>query len=305
MYNTFKILSQVIYDYILNSVVRNEDSPYSLLRKRVDDIDIMDIGGTPGDSKVLPDYLSLDLKDEVVTRISQECDKYFRDENSKNTLLVAVQSKILESAQNVNLTDIDAVLKNVRGSLEKYSESLLTAVQPSKYSEVELKEKYEKAKRITIIERITGNNVNDVIEFHRTLTHYTYWTCRYVIKKRTADYLNQIAQEIASISNCLNDGHASGNTVGKDGYIPHPLDLSKVTLPEDMQSKVEMIAKNVHEVWADKRIAEGWQYGAVRDDERKLHPDICRYEDLPESEKEYDRATVEATLKALQYLITR
>ena len=30
--------------------------------------------------------------------------------------------------------------------------------------------------------------------------------------------------------------------------------------------------------------------------------DICRYEDLPESEKEYDRATVETTLKALQYL---
>lgn len=90
--------------------------------------------------------------------------------------------------------------------------------------------------------------------------------------------------------------------VGKDGYVPHPLDLSKVTLSENLQSKVEMIAKNVHEVWAAKRITEGWSYGAVRNDEHKLHPDICRYEDLPESEKEYDRATVETTLKALQYL---
>ncbi len=66
-----------------------------------------------------------------------------------------------------------------------------------------------------------------------------------------------------------------------------------------------MIAKNVHEVWAANRIAEGWRFGATRDDEHKLHPDICRYEDLPESEKEYDRATVEATLKALQCLMMK
>jgi len=90
--------------------------------------------------------------------------------------------------------------------------------------------------------------------------------------------------------------------VGKDGYIPHPLDLSKVTLPEDQQSKVETIAMNVHEVWAAKRIAEGWRYGTTRDDELKFHPCLCRYEDLPESEKEYDRSTVETTLKALRHL---
>lgn len=86
---------------------------------------------------------------------------------------------------------------------------------------------------------------------------------------------------------------------GKNGYIPHPLDLSEVTLSESTQSKVEMIAKNVHEVWAAKRISEGWRYGLTRDDEHKFHPCLCRYEDLPEIEKEYDRATVETTLKAL------
>lgn len=301
MNNTFKTLSQVIYDYVMNTVVRNENSPYSLLRQRVDDIDIIDIGETPGASKVLPDYLSLDLKDEVVMLISQECDKYFCDKKSTNELIAAVQSKISESAKNANRSDIGRVLNDVRNSLEKYSESLLTAVHPSKYSEVELKEKYEKAKKITIIERITGNNVNDVIEFHRTLTHYTYWTCRYVIKKRTADYLNQIAQEIVKIPNCLNDEPVSENTPGKDGYIPHPFDLSKVTLPEDIQSKVETIAKNIHEVWAEKRISEGWRYGTTRDDEHKFHPCLCRYEDLPESEKEYDRTTVEVTLKSLYH----
>ncbi len=129
---------------------------------------------------------------------------------------------------------------------------------------------------------------------------------------------SKTAQPTSIIENCNlpGNGNRTGNSwehkpmsenvdatrVGKDGYIPHPLDLSKVTLPEDQQSKVETIAMNVHEVWAAKRIAEGWRYGTTRDDKHKFHPCICRYEDLPESEKEYDRATVEATLKALWHL---
>ena len=96
--------------------------------------------------------------------------------------------------------------------------------------------------------------------------------------------------------------NSDATRAGKNGYIPHPLDLSKVILPEYMQSKVETIAMNVHGVWAAKRIAEGWRYGTTRDDKHKFHPCICSYEDLPESEKEYDRATVEATLKALWHL---
>lgn len=94
-------------------------------------------------------------------------------------------------------------------------------------------------------------------------------------------------------------GKSDTMKVGKDGYNPAPLDLSEVTLPECIKSKVEMIARNVHEVWAAKRIAEGWRYDTTRDDKHKFHPCLCRYEDLPESEKEYDRATVETTLKAL------
>ncbi len=100
------------------------------------------------------------------------------------------------------------------------------------------------------------------------------------------------------------DKKTAGNTMkaGKDGYIPQPFDLSGIVFTEDIKSKVEKIARNVHEVWAAKRMAEGWSYGPERDDEHKRHPCLCRYEDLPESEKEYDRATVESTLKAFLYL---
>ena len=57
------------------------------------------------------------------------------------------------------------------------------------------------------------------------------------------------------------------------------------------------MAKNVHEVWAQNRINDGWTYGTVRDDVKKQHPGLVPYEELPEREKEYDRATSQETLK--------
>ncbi|MCH5235447.1 MAG: Ryanodine receptor Ryr [Muribaculaceae bacterium] len=80
-------------------------------------------------------------------------------------------------------------------------------------------------------------------------------------------------------------------------YIPNPQDLQSVKLPEGLLLLVEEMAKNVHEVWAQNRINEGWTYGPVRDDIKKHHPCLIPYEDLPESEKEYDRATAQETLK--------
>lgn len=82
-------------------------------------------------------------------------------------------------------------------------------------------------------------------------------------------------------------------------YKPNPLQTSAINLPEAMGSLIEDIAKNIHEVWASKRMAEGWITGPVRDDSGKKHPCLVPYEELPESEREYDRATVTETLKSL------
>lgn len=49
------------------------------------------------------------------------------------------------------------------------------------------------------------------------------------------------------------------------------------------------MAKNVHEVWAQNRINEGWKYGDKRNDELKQHPCLVPYEELSEVEKDYDR----------------
>lgn len=82
-----------------------------------------------------------------------------------------------------------------------------------------------------------------------------------------------------------------------NNYKPHPLDTSNIQLSMDLDSLIEQLAKNVHEVWAAGRVAEGWIYGTERDDVMNTHPCIVPYEQLPESEKEYDRRTAIGTLK--------
>ena len=82
-------------------------------------------------------------------------------------------------------------------------------------------------------------------------------------------------------------------------YIPNPIDTSDIQLPEELNSLLEAMAKNVHEIWAQERINQGWTYGEKRDDTLKHHPCLIAYEDLPEEEKAYDRNTSIETLKLI------
>ncbi len=82
-------------------------------------------------------------------------------------------------------------------------------------------------------------------------------------------------------------------------YIPRPVYTGDLDLPEELHPLIEEMARNVHEVWAQHRIAEGWTYGPVRDDSGKKTPCLVPYDELPESEKEYDRATSQETLKLI------
>ena len=77
------------------------------------------------------------------------------------------------------------------------------------------------------------------------------------------------------------------------------MDTSDVQLPQELNELVEKMAKNVHEVWAQSRISQGWTYGPERNDALKHHPCLVPYEDLPEVEKAYDRDTALGTLKLI------
>ncbi len=88
----------------------------------------------------------------------------------------------------------------------------------------------------------------------------------------------------------------------KNNYTPQPVDTSDILLPEELTPLIEQMAKNVHEVWAQSRIEQGWTYGEERNDALKHHPCLVPYDDLPEVEKAYDRDTAVSTLKLITKL---
>ena len=91
-------------------------------------------------------------------------------------------------------------------------------------------------------------------------------------------------------------------------YIPTPVDTQSISLPKELNSLVEEMSKNVHEVLSSSRIKDCWTYGEERNDAEKKHPCLVPYEELPEEEKEYDRNTSVETIKLilkLGFKITR
>ena len=82
-------------------------------------------------------------------------------------------------------------------------------------------------------------------------------------------------------------------------YHPEPIDTSDVKLPDSLSDLQERLAESNHDVWAKRRLSEGWTHGPKRDDDAKKHPGLVPYADLPDSEKQYDRNTATEILKAI------
>lgn len=85
-------------------------------------------------------------------------------------------------------------------------------------------------------------------------------------------------------------------------YTPNPIDTSDIVLSDELLELTEKIAENVHEVWSEGRMKEGWVFGEVRNDAKKETPCLVPYDELPESEKEYDRRTALGTIKLIMKL---
>lgn len=82
-------------------------------------------------------------------------------------------------------------------------------------------------------------------------------------------------------------------------YTPHPISTVSIRLNDEIEKLVGLLARNAHDRWAQQRFKDGWGYGDTRDDVKKTHPCLIPYEELPESEKEYDRIMARETLKAI------
>lgn len=100
--------------------------------------------------------------------------------------------------------------------------------------------------------------------------------------------------------NTENGFHFNNNHLDEAGnYIPRPVDLTDVELPEEILALTEYIAENAHEEWSKKRLEEGWVYGIKADKKNLVSPDLIPYCELLDKEKQYDRNMAMDTLRLL------
>jgi RyR domain len=77
------------------------------------------------------------------------------------------------------------------------------------------------------------------------------------------------------------------------------IEVSHIQLRPELLELTELLARHLHDTWVRLRVSEGWTLGPTRNDERKEHPCLIPYEQLPEAEKELDRQMTRATLSTL------
>ncbi len=82
-------------------------------------------------------------------------------------------------------------------------------------------------------------------------------------------------------------------------YEPRPVDTTHIALTPKILQLTERLAENAHDLWAVKRLAEGWTYGPEKRGDIKQTPLLVPYADLSEAEKQYDRDLALETLKAV------
>jgi hypothetical protein len=57
-------------------------------------------------------------------------------------------------------------------------------------------------------------------------------------------------------------------------------------------AQLEILAQEEHERWMRFKLDSGWGYAPKRNDPKKLHPCLVRWEELPEAVREKDRNLV-------------
>uniref|UniRef100_H3C4X6 Ryanodine receptor 2b (cardiac) n=1 Tax=Tetraodon nigroviridis TaxID=99883 RepID=H3C4X6_TETNG len=82
-------------------------------------------------------------------------------------------------------------------------------------------------------------------------------------------------------------------------FIPAPVDISKVSLPPQLEDIQEKLAENIHELWAMDKIDLGWTYGPVRDEAKKNDPSLAEFSKLSEHERNQNLHVAQDTLRTL------
>ena len=130
-------------------------------------------------SNELSQELGYDLKERILAEYQNYLDCHSTDEITTAIISKIERSVELQTWSNgiVNMQEaIKLLVERVKNSSRSYG-NLYTAP----ISENDLLEKFNKAKENTLLERIQGNNIDDIIEYRSALMEYVCVSCENIL----------------------------------------------------------------------------------------------------------------------------
>ena len=144
-------------------------------------------------SNELSQELGYDLKDMIIAEYQNYLDSHSTDEITTAIISKIERSIELQTWSNgiVNMQEaIKLLVERVNNSSRSYG-NLYTAP----ISENEIFEKFNKAKENTFLERIQGNNIDDIIEYRSALVEYVRVSCENILYVKLKEVYGCIATD--------------------------------------------------------------------------------------------------------------
>ncbi|XP_077095388.1 ryanodine receptor 2 isoform X2 [Siphateles boraxobius] len=82
-------------------------------------------------------------------------------------------------------------------------------------------------------------------------------------------------------------------------FTPIPVDSSQVEYPPQLEQIKERLTENLHELWLIDKIEQGWNYGPVKDESKKVHSCLVEFSKLPDQERIHNLQSSEDILRTL------
>ena len=157
-------------------------------------------------SNELPQELGYDLKDSIIAEYQNYLDSHSTDEIRTAIISKIERSVELQTWSNgiVNMQEaIKLLVERLKSSSRSYGN-----LHNDPISENDLLEKFNKAKENTLLERIQGNNIDDIIEYRSALMDYIRVSCENMLYAKLKEVYSSISNDaiferLHSNFNCL------------------------------------------------------------------------------------------------------
>lgn len=187
-----KELAEKLYAAVdLNELITGSKQEIESLYNKHLSIDKVKVEGKL--SNELPEELGYNLKDKIIAEY-----KVYMNSLSTSEITNAVTAQIVSSVERltwgngiVNMQDaIRLLIEKLNNSSRSYGNLYTTPI-----SEKDILDKFNKAKENTLLERIKGDNIDDIIEYRSTLIEYVRVSCENMLHAKLKDIYSSIAND--------------------------------------------------------------------------------------------------------------